>query len=199
MKAAERDEKAREEWRRSVQRELDPQRLVFLDEFGSNTAMARRYARAPRGSRAYASIPCNQGRNITVMTSLSLSGIGESMMIQGAVDATVVEVYIERVLGPTLEQGHIVVMDNLPAHKGERVRTLVEARGARVLFVPSYSPDLNPIEGAISKIKGMLRSAGARSQEALQEVLAKALDAITPQDAFGYFSHCGYLPQYQNF
>ena len=118
--------------------------------------------------------------------------MGPSLAVEGATTAAVFEAYVEKVLAPTLRPGQIVVMDNLSAHKGERVRKLIEERGCELLYLPPYSPDLNPIEEAFSKIKGILRKAEARSREALIEAMGSALDAITSQDVRGFFEHCGY-------
>jgi len=119
------------------------------------------------------------------------------MCVEGATDTEAFEVYVEHLLAPTLEEGQVVVFDNLGAHKPKRIRELIEARGAEVLFLPSYSPDLNPIEEAFSKIKGILRKAGARTREALLEAIAQALWAITAVDAAGWFAHCGYEVEVQ--
>ncbi len=191
--AAERDEGARQEWREGAPG-LDPRRLVFVDEFGVHTGMGRGRARSPRGRRAHGKAPRNRGANTTVITSLTLTGIREAMTVEGAADTAVFEAYVRHSLAPTLLPGQVVIMDNLSAHKGERVRGMIEGRGARLLFLPAYSPDLNPIEEAISKMKGIIRSEGARSSEALQGAIAGALDAVTAQDALGYFAHCGYPP-----
>ncbi len=191
--AAERDEGARQEWREGAPG-LDPRRLVFVDEFGVHTGMGRGRARSPRGRRAHGKAPRNRGANTTVITSLTLTGMGEAMTVEGAADTAVFEAYVRHSLAPTLLPGQVVIMDNLSAHKGERVRGMIEGRGARLLFLPAYSPDLNPIEEAISKMKGIIRSEGARSSEALQGAIAGALDAVTAQDALGYFAHCGYPP-----
>ena len=198
--AAERDEGARQEWREGAPG-LDPRRLVFVDEFGVHTGMGRGRARSPRGWRAHGKAPRPThatrgypGPNTTVITSLTLTGMGEAMTVEGAADTAVFEAYVGHSLAPTLLPGQVVIMDNLSAHKGERVRRMIEGRGARLLFLPAYSPDLNPIEEAISKMKGIIRSEGARSSEALQGAIAGALDAVTAQDALGYFAHCGYPP-----
>jgi transposase len=137
-------------------------------------------------------MPRNRGKNTTVLASMSLEGMGPALAVEGATTATVFEAYVEEVLAPSLRAGQIMVMDNLSAHKGERIRELVEARGCQLLYLPPYSPDLSPIEEAFSKIKGILRKAEARSREALIEAMGRALDAITPQDARGFFEHCGY-------
>jgi transposase len=173
--------------------------LVFVDESGFHTSMTRLYARAPRGQRAYGKVPRNRGKNTTLIASITLEGgMGESVVIEGATDAEVFEAYVERFLAPTLEEGQVVVLDGLGAHRTLRVRELIEARGAQLLFLPSYSPDLNPIEEAFSKIKGIVRKAAARTREALEEAIAVALSAVTPEDAAGWFDHAGYEPQDQS-
>jgi transposase len=194
--AQERDEGARGLWRWFLTR-FDLRRLVFVDESGFHIAMDRLRARAPRGKRAYGKVPRNRGKNLTLIASLSLYGMGEAMCVEGATDALAFEVYIEHFLAPTLEEGQVVVFDKLGAHKPQRVRELIEAKGAEVLFLPSYSPDLNPIEEAFSKIKGIVRKLGARTHEALTEAIAQALSATTPQDAAGWFNHCGYEAEVQ--
>ena len=175
-----------------VSEQVDPQRLVFVDEMGTHTSLYSLYAWSKRGERAYCSMPRNRGKNTTVLASMSLEGMGPALAVEGATTATVFEAYVEEVLAPGLRAGQIVVMDNLSAHKGERIRDLVEARGCQLLYLPSYSPDLSPIEEAFSKIKGILRKAQARSREALIEAMGRALASITPQDARGFFEHCGY-------
>jgi transposase len=190
--AAERDEEARRRWREEVGR-LDPRRLVFVDECGTHTSMVRRYARAPKGERAYGSVPRNRGKNTTLVASLSLEGIGEAMAFEEATTKAVFETYVERLLAPSLKPGRVVVMDNLGAHKGDnRVKELIEARGAILVFLPAYSPDFSPIEEAFSKIKALLKKAAARTREVLTEAIGQALQAVTAQDAEGWFAHCGY-------
>jgi transposase len=159
---------------------------------GTHTSLYSLYAWSKRGERAYCSMPRNRGKNTTVLASMSLEGMGPALAVEGATTATVFEAYVEEVLAPSLRAGQTVVMDNLSAHKGERIRELVDARGCQLLYLPPYSPDLSPIEEAFSKIKGILRNAQARSREALIEAMGRALDAITPQDARGFFEHCGY-------
>jgi transposase len=173
--------------------------LVFVDESGMHTSMTRLYARAPKGQRAYGKVPRNRGKNTTLIAAMTLEGgMGESMAIEGATDSEVFEAYVEHFLAPTLTEGQVVVLDGLGAHRTEKVRELVEARGAQLLFLPSYSPDLNPIEEAFSKIKGIIvRKAGARTREALVEAIEGALTAVTPEDAAGWFTHAGYEPQDQ--
>jgi transposase len=170
---------------------------VFVDESGFHTSMDRLRARAPRGERAYGKVPRNRGKNTTLIASMDLSGMGETMCFRGGTDASAFEAYVERFLAPTLSKGQVVVMDNLGAHRTERVRGIIGARGAEVLFLPPYSPDLSPIEEAFSKIKNALRKAGARTHDALLGAMAEALSSVTPADAAGWFSHCGYRVEVQ--
>ncbi len=192
MGASERDEFLRAAWRVMVVEQIDAKRLVFVDEMGSNTSLSPIYAYSAKGQRAYGTVPRNRGPNTTLLSSMSMEGMGPSVAVEGATTATVFETYIAQVLGPTLRSGQLVVMDNLSAHKGERVKELIESRGCEILYLPSYSPDLNPIEEAFSKIKGILRKIRARSREALVEALGVALNAVTDQDALDFFEHCGY-------
>jgi transposase len=136
--------------------------------------------------------PRNRGKNTTLLASMTSSGMGPCVAVEGSTIGAVFEAYVERFLAPELAEGQVVVMDNLNAHKGDRVRELVEARGASLLFLPSYSPDFSPIEEAFSKLKTILRRIAARTKGALVEAIGKALDAITSQDARGWFGHCGY-------
>jgi transposase len=191
--ASERNEQERASWREQM-KQLDAKRLVVLDECGSNIALTPLYGRAPKGQRATGSVPRNRGKNTTLLASLTLEGIGASMVIEGAVNAAAFEAYLEHILVPSLHRGQIVVMDNLSVHKGARVRQLIEDKGCQVLFLPAYSPDLSPIEETFSKIKAFLRRAGARTREALEEAICHALLTVTAQDAQGWFRHCGYLP-----
>jgi len=147
--------------------------------------------------RAYGQVPKNRGNNLTLIASMSLSGMGESMCFEGATDAAAFEVYVEHFLAPSLTEGQVVVMDNLGAHQPKRIRELIEARGAELVFVPSYSPDLNPIEQAFSKIKNILRKLGARTHEALLGAMEEALSEVTAADAAGWFEHCGYPVEVQ--
>jgi transposase len=154
--------------------------------------MTRAYARAPVGERACDAVPKNWGDNITVTATLTLDGIVAPMMLHGAMNGRAFEAYVEQCLAPELRPGDVVVLDKLGAHKVARVRDLVEARGARLVFLPSYSPDFNPIEHAWSKLKALLRKAGARTLRKLARALRTALLAITPDDSHGWFSHCGF-------
>jgi transposase len=171
---------------------------VFIDESGFHTSMTRLRARAPRGERAYGKVPRNRGKNTTLIASITLEGgMGASMTIEGATDAQAFEAYVEHFLAPMLEEGQVVVLDGLGAHRTDRVRELIEEKGADLLFLPSYSPDLNPIEQAFSKIKNIVRKAAARTREALVEAIALAIWALTLEDVAGWFAHCGYHPQDQ--
>jgi transposase len=171
---------------------------VFVDESGFHTSMMRLRARAPKGKRAYGRVPRNPGKNQTLIASVTLEGgMGEAISIEGATDAEVFEAYVQDFLAPTLKAGQVVVLDGLGAHRTARVREFIEGRGAELLFLPSYSPELNPIEEAFSKIKNIVRKAGARTREALNEVMGEALAAVTLEDVAGWFSHCGYQPRDQ--
>ena len=171
---------------------IDAKRLVFVDEMGTHTSLAPLYAYSPVGQRAFFEIPRNRGKNTTLLTSLHAEGMGPSMAVEGATTARVFETYAERVLAPALRPAQIVVMDNLGAHRPKKVKELIEERGCELLYLPSYSPDLNPIEEAISKIKHILRTMSARTKDALIEALGLALGAVSAKDARGFFASCGY-------
>ena len=171
--------------------------MVCVDECGSNIALTPSYARAPKGQRAHGSIPRNRGKNTTLIASLTLEGMGEAMILEGSANGAAFETYVEELLAPSLRTGQIVVMDNLKAHKSERVRQVIEDKGCQLLFLPGYSPDFSPIEEIFSKLKMSLRRAGARTGEALEEAICQALLTVTAQDARGWFTHCGYLPALQ--
>jgi transposase len=195
--ASERDEEARGFWRWLASR-FDARRLVFVDESGFHTSMTRPRARAPKGKRAYGKVPRNRGKNTTLITAITLRGaMGESMTVEGATDASAFEAYVEHFLAPSLSEGQVVVLDGLGAHRTEKVRELIESRGADLVFLPSYSPDLSPIEEAFSKIKALVRKEGARVREALVEAIGRAMAAVTQEDAAGWFAHAGYWPQDQ--
>ncbi len=159
--------------------------------------MTRRCARAPKGERAYGSVPPNRGKNTTLVASMTLGGMSAAMVTEGATTAKVFEAYVERFLVPALRPGKVVILDNLGAHKGDRVRELVETRGCELIFLPAYSPDFSPIEEAFSKVKLLLKKAACRTREALVEEIARALEAVTSRDAGGYFAHCGYRVEAQ--
>ena len=171
---------------------VDPKRLVFVDEMGSHTSLAPLYAYAPIGERAFFKVRRNRGTNTTLLSSLHAQGMGPSMAIEGATTREVFEAYVEHFLAPVLKPAQIVVMDNLGAHRPRRVRELIEGAGCELIYLPPYSPDLNPIEEAFSKVKHMLRKIGARSKEALIEAMDRALRAVSAEDVRGFFAHCGY-------
>jgi transposase len=197
--ALERDEWRRAAWKVTVAQSLDARSLVFVDEMGTNTSLSPVYGWSRKGERAYCSVPRNRGKNTTLLASMTIEGMGPSLAVEGATNSQVFETYVERVLAPTLCRGQMVVMDNLSAHKGERVRELIEGRGCELLYLPPYSPDFDPIEEAFSKIKGLLRKAEARSRETLLEAIGAAISALGAKDARGFFEHCGYRAMVQPF
>ena len=172
---------------------LDPLRLVFVDESGFRLDMIPLPAYAPKGERAYGSVPKNRGENTSLIAAMSLDeGVTAAMTVEGAVDGLAFDAYIHEVLYPQLWPGQVVILDRLSVHKRKEVREAVEARGCEVLFLPSYSPDLNPIELAFSKLKQWVRQAQPRTREALDDAIAAALKATTLQDVIGWFNHAGY-------
>jgi transposase len=189
--ATERDEHKRSAFRERIGG-VDPQRLLFVDESSTNIAMVPRYARAPRGRRAFGKAPRNWGKNVTLISSISTEGMGPSMSIQGSSDTESFGLYIREVLAPSLRSGQIVLMDNLSVHKAGWVRGLIEERGCQLWLLPSYSPDMNPIEEAFSKVKNLIRKAKARTLEALFAVTGRALEAISKEDARSFFADCAY-------
>lgn len=182
-----------------VSRKIASERLVFVDEMGTNISLSPHYAWSKKGQRARCSVPRNRGPNTTLLASMTLEGMGTCLAVEGASTAAVFAAYMEKVLVPTLQCGQLVMMDNLSAHKGGRVKDLVESAGCELLYLPPYSPDLSPIEEAFSKIKRLLRKAQGRSRQALLEAMGKALDAVSAQDAKGFFEHCGYRVSGQSF
>jgi len=174
------------------QPDLDPARLVFIDETGATTKMARLRGRAKRGERCRAAVPHGHWKTTTFTAGLRLGGVTAPFMLDGPMNGAAFRVYVERVLVPTLKPGDIVIMDNLPAHKVSGVRQAIEAAGAIRLFLPPYSPDFNPIEQAFAKFKAALRKAAARTKEALWIAIAQALDTFTPAECINYFHNSGY-------
>ena len=171
---------------------IDPAQLVFVDECGTHTSMTRRRARARRGERARGRVPRNRGPVTTLLAGLSLAGMVTAMTVEGGTDTAVFATYVEHCLLPALRPGQIVVVDNVGAHKPERMRALVEGAGCRLVFLPAYSPDLSPVEEAFSKLKTLIRAANARTRAALDAAIAAALAAVTTADAAGWFAHAGY-------
>jgi transposase len=167
-------------------------RLLFFDESGVNLSMVRSHARAPKGERVVADVPKNWGDNVTVAACLTDTGIVAPFHRQGPMNGDWMVAYTEQVLCPELRANDVVIMDNLACHKNARVREAIEQKGAHLIFLPPYSPDLNPIEKAWSKFKATLRRIAARSYEALESGIWEALKTITPSDAAGFFGSCGY-------
>ena len=171
---------------------LDPVRLVFLDESGVTTEMTRRYGRAPRGERVREATPAGHWSTLTLLGAMTAEGLLATMTVESPTDGDVFLAFVEQVLCPRLQPGQIVILDNLGAHKVPGVRELVEARGAKLLYLPPYSPDFNPIEQCWGKVKQKLRSLKARTLDSLQQAISEAIFSITPDNASGWFAHCGY-------
>jgi transposase len=190
--ASERDEWLRAAWRALVAKEISAERLVFVDEMGTNTSLAPLYSWSPKGERAFCSAPRNWGANVTLLASMSAKGMGPCLAVEGPTTREVFEAYLKEVLVPSLKPGQVVVMDNLSSHKGSQIRQIIEEGGCELIYLPPYSPDLNPIEEAFAKLKALLRRAEARTREALMEAMGRALDAVTANDARGFFDHRGY-------
>lgn len=182
---------AREAWF-DAQPELDPERLVFIDETAASTKMARLYGRSPRGERCRAAVPHGHWKTMTFTAGLRINGLTAPMVLDGPMDGEAFRAYIEQVLAPTLHAGDIVIMDNLPAHKVHGVREAIEAVGASLLYLPPYSPDFNPIEMAFSKLKALLRAAAARNIPDLFQAIAEALKRFTPHECQNYLAAAGY-------
>ncbi|CAN5433347.1 hypothetical protein BH09SUM1_BH09SUM1_27940 [soil metagenome] len=181
----------RSQWRGKIEG-IDLDRLVFIDETGAKTNMTRRYGRAAKGERVNDSTPSGHWGTTTCVACVTTRGPIAPFLLEGAIDGDAFLIYVERVLAPLLRPGDVLVMDNLSTHKSQPARRAIEAAGARILDLPPYSPDLNPIEKMWSKLKAYLRKAAARTPEALTEAVAQALRTITIQDAFGWFRSCGY-------
>jgi transposase len=174
------------------QPDLEPQRLVFIDETGASTKMARRYGRSPRGRRCRAAIPHGHWKTTTFVGALTLDGMIAPMVLDGAMHGAAFLAYVEQVLVAELRPGDIVVMDNLPAHKPVAIREAIEAAGAELQFLPPYSPDFNPIEMAFSKLKAILKKAAARTIDALWHAIAEAIETFSPDECQNYFAAAGY-------
>ena len=154
--------------------------------------MARLYGRARRGERCRAPIPHGHWKTTTLTAGLRAGAVTAPMLLDGPMNGTAFRAYVEQVLAPTLAPGDIVVMDNLPAHKGAAIKAAIEARGARLLYLPPYSPDFNPIEMAFAKLKAILRKAAARTRDDLWDAVADALRSVTPEECANFFDHAGY-------
>jgi transposase len=196
--ATERDtpevQQEREEFQRDMVN-LPVEKLIVVDEAGINIGMARTYGRSSIGTRAEGDKPRNTGSNISLVGALGLSGITAIMMLEGAVDGDAFEAFIEKMLVPTLHSGDTVLMDNVKIHKGEEVEEAIRSAGAKLQYLPRYSPDLSPIENCWSKLKEILRGIAARTVDNLAEGVKNALDEITEKDTKGWFKHCGYCVQ----
>lgn len=197
--------RASEQEREDVQKErseffekiegIAPEDIVVLDESGANTALTRAYARSEKGTRAYGNAPRNRGKNITMLGAIGLTGILTAMTVDGAMDGEIFLAFVKQWLAPLLRPGQVVIMDNLSVHKVAGVKEAIEGTGAKLLYLPPYSPDFSPIEPMWSKIKTFLRGIGARARELLQEAISSAFKTVTCKDIEGWFQHCGYRIQ----
>ena len=178
-------------WREAVT-VLSNDRLVFVDESGTNIGMTPRYGRAPRGARASGRAPRNTGKNTTLLAALMPEGVHAAMVVEGATDTAVMTAFVAQVLVPRLTPGQVVVWDNLSVHKASRLAAMIEACGCTVLFLPPYSPDFNPIELAFAKLKTALRQLEARTLDALWQAIGRLLATITTADVRGWYRHCGF-------
>jgi transposase len=174
--------------------DLDPHKFVFVDESGCQVGMTRDYGRGERGERVVGSKPANWGNNLTLIGALDLKGVRALMTVEGGTTGEVFEAYVEQVLGPRLRRGDIVVMDNLGSHKVDGIQEHIERRGAKLIYLPPYSPDLNPIEQCWSKLKAILKKLAAKTRNDLDAAIASALLTVCTSDCAGWFSHCGYAP-----
>jgi len=172
--------------------DLDPDRLVFLDETWASTNMARRHGRSPRGQRLRAGIPHGHWKTTTFVAGLRRSGIIAPFVLDGPINREAFEVYLEKVLIPELCPGDIVIMDNLSSHRGPSVRKMIEKAGGTLLYLPPYTPDFNPIENAFAKLKALLRKAAERTVEGLWTAIGRLLEAFTPEECANYFAAAGY-------
>jgi transposase len=171
---------------------IAPEKLIFLDESGVTTSMTRLYARSLSGQRVHEATPGGHWKIMTILGAMGLRGMIATMTIEAATDREIFLTYVEQVLCPALRPGDVVVMDNLSSHKVDGVRTRIERAGAELLYLPPYSPDLNPIEKAWAKLKQLLRAAKARTKEALDQAIAEALKLISADNAKAWFRHCEY-------
>ena len=173
---------------------MSPARLVFVDETGAATNMARRYGRSPRGRRLDGPIPHGHWKATTFVGGLTARGFVAPYVLDGPMNGAVFRAWVEQMLAPALQPGDVVILDNLPAHKAGGVETAIRQAGASLLYLPPYSPDLNPIEQLFAKLKTLLRKAAARSREALWTTIGNLLDAFSPDECRNYLANCGYAP-----
>jgi transposase len=190
--ASERDEFLRAAWRLLFAGRVDAERLVFVDEMGANVSLSPLYVWSRRGLRAYAKAPRNWGKNVTLLASITHRGLGPCLAVEGSTTREVFETYLEHVLAPALEPGQIVVLDNLSAHKGGKVKEIVEGTGCELLYLPPYSPDLNPIELAFSKLKAHLRKAAEHTILRLLRRIGRVVTDFSSQECRNFFRHAGY-------
>jgi transposase len=195
LRAAEQDRpdvtRARQDWQ-AAQDKLDAAKLVFVDETGANTKLVRTHGRGPKGKRVHGKAPWGHWQTTTFVGALRAGGMTAPMVLDGAMNGPAFLAYVRQVLAPSLMAGDIVVLDNLGAHKVSGVRAAIEAVGATLRYLPPYSPDLNPIELAFAKMKGLLRTAAARTREALHDAIAQAIDTFTSAECNNYLRHDGY-------
>lgn len=173
-------------------KQLDPSCLIYIDEAGSTVAMTRARARSPKGARAFGAVPRCRGTVTTIIGALTIHGLSEVMTIEGGTTGAVFKTFIEHTLLKRLGPNNVIVMDNLGAHHAKEVTAVIEGTGAKILFLPPYSPELNPIEEAWSKVKEYIRSREPRTIERLDAVIAEAAERVTPDDARGWIEHAGY-------
>ena len=183
---------ARQEWKTELQPRLDPQKLVFIDETGTATNMARQRGRCRRGARLIGRVPHGHWKTTTLVAGLRVDAVAAPFVVDQAMSGQIFRTYVERCLVPTLAPGDIVIMDNLPAHKVSGVRQAIEAAGAVLLYLPPYSPDLNPIEQLFAKLKALLRKAAERTIEALWATIGRLLDDLPADECSRYLAHAGY-------
>jgi len=178
-----------------AQPDLDPDRLVFIDETWASTAMARTHGRAPRGERLRMGVPFGHWKTTTFVAGLRLAGMLAPMVLDGPINQRAFETYVDQILVPELKPGDIVIMDNLSSHKSPAVRMAIEAAGAELRFLPPYSPDFNPIEKAFAKLKALLRKAAERTVEGLWHTIGTLIDLFTPAECANFFTAAGYEPE----
>ena len=197
MVAGERDRpdvaRRRAQWTKYQDR-IDPSRLVFIDETWTKTNMAPLRGWGPRGSRLIAKVPHGHWQTTTFLAALRHDRIDAPWLLEGPIDGESFHLYVEKILVPTLRPGDIVIMDNLGSHKGKAIRRLIRSAGAKLLFLPKYSPDLNPIEQVFAKLKHLLRKAAARTVETVCAAIGELLGTFTKDECANYFKNSGYAP-----
>lgn len=171
---------------------FDLSQYIFVDEMGSHLALTRRYGRAEPGARVFDKVPGNRGKNLSTIGAMGLAGLRTGLSVPGAIDGETMLFFVEELLAPTLKRGEMVFLDNCPIHKMDEIEEAIAARGAWAIFLPRYSPDLNPIENCWSKVKAILRSRKPRTLEDLLDALVEAFSSVSVQDIRGWFRHCGY-------